>query len=540
MDFNVQTFELWNNLFEEYRDDLLTMVMAKKLPDVAMHELLLELHFCYVVVEVLGESTRDRYETDPLVFQKHRTYYKVHAFIHGRLADTPLLDGIFFVHNLLLLSDEEEHEKIISMNRTFYETNSRFNKIPLCIVPRYVHTDEELDFWMQFMDEFLLEDLFLSPLYIETEIDLHSQVDCLQRMDTCLLEHDLHWHEDLLYKWYNEYILHHIRRMDAYEEVHTPCGEGFVRKAYLYRNLDHGPYFMELLVFLSPNQNIAKPFYWSEDMMTRVIEFKHHYQEIPTAKCLDIEFVNAPIADEDDASRIRIVAEFIKYTITYARDNMPNVQYLALCGHDWNTYVPIAPFKLCKRLLGPVHSGIYDTWMVPIRKQRVRPDATLLEKLQDTFTLTNTLTKETHTRTCWVVDMDHNTITVSLDKPLILNAPTKHFTTTLQNHMYTGMVHNSSMWDTVSTTPLMAPELNPLRVRVFDTMTVCKGHPLHTLLLHTRRGLFEKVKQSRDWNTLFHSILNDPIRFAFRRRKLIQWFEEDTTNLQQRTIMVVA
>ena len=94
-------------------------------------------------------------------------------------------------------------------------------------------------------------------------------------------------------------------------------------------------------------------------------------------------------------------------------------------------------------------------------------------------------------------------------------------------------VHQISL-NTVFTEPILSNEANPLNVPVFDTMTVYKdqGNPLYKLLLQTKRCVFEKVKLACDWYALFHSVLNDPKRFAFRRRKLIQWFEEDNARLQ--------
>lgn len=537
----IQVYDLKNNLFDEYRGNLMNMITAKKV------DVLLELDSCYVVVEFLGRFWGQ--QTNTLTFTKDDTHYKIHAILHGRFADreNPFMDGVFFVHNLLLFSEEDEYEKIISINTRFINNgiddslSSVSTQIPLCIIPRYIHTDDELDFWMQFMDEFLLEHVFLYPVMIDNAgIAMDTQVECLQRMDTLLLRYDLHWHEDLLYKWYNEFILCHIQMMDSYEEAHTPCGEGFVRKAYLYRNLNGAPFFTEVLVFLSLTLHSSHDIqYWSEHV-TNVIDFRYHHQTCQSSvyKCLDIELMNSPLADQNDAFRIQGVSIFMQYMINVARDM--NVLYLSLSGHDWNTYI-LHTYK--NRLMGKIHNGMHDTLLFRIRKKtRIHDTTHHLERLRDTFTFTNTFTNETHTHMSQVIDLGVNMdyITLLFDTPVILNrgvgSKSTHcdekFTIILQNHMYMGGVGHISL-NTVFTEPIISNELNPLNVRVFDTMTVYKdkGNPLYNLLLQTKRCVFEKVKRSCDWHALFHSVLNDPKRFAFRRRKLLQWFEEDSARL---------
>lgn len=526
------------------RTELVSAMISKGHPNTA--NVLGNMEDCFIVMERLAANPKKDQQKDQqkdfMFFELYDVYYKIHAWVQGSLYQEDIMQ-VLLVDVLILLSPEEDHEIILENNgwsRRNVLGSGKYANIQNTgrthIFPRLMSTPDECDFWIAFMDEFLVDHVFIDPILCGGNtrvVDVETQIEVMHRMDVMLSSFDMHWHENALYKWYNEYVLYHLKNIDVSSEEPTPLGTGFVRKAYLYRNFDESPNFTEQLVFLSPTlywnpMSEDPPAYWSEHNEHHKIEFTTHLPETDIftkeGSCWEITFTNEPFADNN--LNAWILSILINYITDHAKDYLAHIQFVSFTGDAWCKYITRSPFKLKHRLVGSVSKKV---WLVQIRKpwtRRFNNITPLVNQLEDTFTICSTKNKTSFTRTCRVTHIDDDqTVTLKLSMPIIIE---KNDTFTF----WIGHEHSvQSSFDYVYTDPILSEYANPegpdgqKKAIVFDTLVVSKTQKLYKVIEHTKRCVFEKIKRGRDWDWTFHEIVNNPTKYAFRRRILTREFE---------------
>ena len=502
-------------IFDNYRKELVSLVISKCPSHESINVILKKLSDCFVVVEFRGVTSTTHF-VDPLMFCKDKRRYKLHALLHGEIA--PCEEKQLFVKNLVLLSEEEDQHRIIPEHGRPYESFLGSGKYaclnnqvitPVSVIPKCMTTSQERDFWLQNTRSFLFyESMFVEKvLYIDGIDFVHTQIECIHRMDSLVLNYDLDWHEDLLYKWYNEYILSIIKMLDTDNEYPTPCGDGFVRKAYLYRNHEDVPFFLKSFVFFSPSfyyiNNDQPPFYWSEET-TRFIEFKHHNN----GYCLDLEFIGPFI----DPCFFNLDLLFLN-----VKRCLPCLSYISVRGCGFSRFIPNLSTTHHNLIVGSIPSK--EMLLLKIKKRR-EVATNLIIDMEDIVTVRS---ENSHSRKCRVLFVNANLITIRFDKPVIIedikNVEKLVFSIGKRS------VQLRSMRGIYCDPLLAAPQLQDDTMLVFDTLTVPVANPLRTLLENMKRCTFRRIKQNRDWNVLFHEIINNPV-YSFCRKRLMREFEE--------------